>query len=141
MKIRPLFLVLVVFIIVGCNRKLLLPLNNAVLEKVSNNPLNYDVSFFIYANSSSNVLASEDCEITMVQKIESSYYILAKGKYEVAYGMLSESSIKVGEKVKRGQVIGKLKNEQKIDTINISYLIVTIKDSKGHFVSAYNVFK
>lgn len=140
MKISGLFLMLTCFLLLNCNRKLLMPLSDGVFQQKNNTSYNHDVNFFIYPDSSLNVLASENCEIKMIQKIDDEFYIIAIGKYEISYALLSEIFIKEGEKIKRGEKIGKLRKAPEGDPNSPSYLTVTIKDNKGHYIENHDIF-
>lgn len=108
MKKVVLIKVLGIFILYGCSKKILLPIEKGeVLDKGSPKLIS-GYYFYIKPKYKYEIQASENGIVEHVLITDSTTSVIIKGKYEIYYGNLKESYVKKGFKIKKGQAIGKL---------------------------------
>jgi murein DD-endopeptidase MepM/ murein hydrolase activator NlpD len=88
--------------------KIILPIRHGhVYENKSR--LSQGTTLTIFPSNNYLVRAIEDSDVKGIYKVDESYSIFANGKYSASYGNLDTFFVQKNEKIKKGQIIGKIK--------------------------------
>lgn len=120
------------FLIIGmfvssCSQHLIFPLADGVIK---NDGLVDGKVIYIYPRNSFEIKASENSIVEDVYTLDSSYVVLAKGKYEIIYSGILECRVKKGDSLKRGVVLGRLESNHE----SINFLTLSIRSSSGKII-------
>ena len=133
------FMSLVLFSMVACisNKKLYWPMAGGhFLPSTNRVVIHTDNALFFVPGEDLQVRSAEAAIVDEATYFDSVYYVRIKGNYEIDYGNLATCDIKKGQKIAKGQVIGRLSQ----GTINGDLLQMRVKKDK-EFVTDTSIFR
>ena len=132
---------IILILSVGCmeGNRLQLPVENGHFLNTNNRKRAHEgQELFIVSRDSAVVKAAEKSFVESVIYIDSAYVIVTHGNYEIAYGYLKNVSVKKGDHLNEGQIIGNVSEDSHEPG---QYMLDLNIQRKGKSVMDTSIFK